>query len=136
MSEPSKVPSSADLEAMAREAEIAAATSIVPGARVQLRQHDYLPAESKADPPQASGPVDLWAYAEVRDVLPSGQVRVTVNHPGNRQHGRLVTAARADLRTAADVEALAGAVNTGNANYDRALRGHYQAQLARLKGKA
>lgn len=102
---------------------------------VQIRQHEVLhdALATVSDPPiNRPGPIDFWIYAEVLEVLGDGSVRVRVNHPGNREHGAEQIVAPADVRSKADVAALAGQKQHDNAGWNAKLQQHFATQAEKL----
>jgi hypothetical protein len=72
-----------------------------PGDKVQIKQWDHSILRKGEEPT----PTIHWIYADVLQLTPGGAL-VQVNHPGNIEHGSPKTVARADLRTADDVQKL------------------------------
>jgi len=121
------------------------------GDTIQIRQHEMiLPVDGEkqpiaADPPIYGAnptPIDFWLYARVQEVLEDGRVRVVVAHPGNREHGaeKIVSPTETDargnvihnVRTKAEVEALASATHHSNPQWNARLQQHFKIQAERL----
>lgn len=77
-----------------------------------------------------------WIYAMVMDVLPDGRIRLRVDHPGNRWHGEERIVSPDNVRTEADVAALAStAQQVAEKKQTKRLRevaNHFFAQQARM----
>ena len=115
------------------------------GDTIQIRQHDFLHDALKtiSDPPiHGPGPIDMWIYARVLEVFQDGRVRVIVEHAGNRlHHTELILAPVEDddkgnpvqnVRTKAEVEALAEAQHHTNPGWNAKLQQHFKIQADRL----
>jgi hypothetical protein len=107
----------------------------VAGQKIQIRQHEVLPGDPSqyvADPPVPPGPIDLWIYARVMEVMPDGKLRVIVGHAGNRQHGAELFVDPSDARGKADLEALRDAVKNPNPEQQQRLTKHFAVQAENL----
>jgi len=102
---------------------------------IQIRQHELLhdALPTVADPPvHGPGPIDFWIYATVKEVMPDGLLRVVVDHPGNREHSLEKFVDPADVRTKADVAAIAARQLHTNPGWNARLQEHHRIQAERL----
>jgi len=107
---------------------------------VQIPQQDFLhdvgTTPVVSDPPVVTpGPITMWLFAQVLEVLPDGSARVRVTHPGNIRDAQESIVPAADIRTKADVEALAAKQQHTNPNWNAKLQASLKIQAERLVSK-